>query len=220
MRLLVSWTTLNKSHIIRVCGLKQILIGLEFGFRGFDWGLWLICERLTKFSNIQIDHGGIIMSNRANSLAKRIEAGAEALASFVENLSDSEWETVVPNDKRTVGILVHHVASVYPIEIELAQALASGKPIAGVTWDAINQMNAQHAQEHSSVNRSETVKMLRKNSKIAADAVRKFSDNELDSAASISLNSDAPLTAQFFIEDHALSHSFHHLANIRAALGQ
>ena len=31
---------------------------------------------------------------------------------------------------------------------------------------------------------------------------------------------NAPLTTQFFIEDHALRHRFHHLANIEAALGR
>jgi hypothetical protein len=170
------------------------------------------------FVDGQIDHGGVILSNRADALAARIEEGARALASFTEGLSDSDWNRVVPNDQRTVGTLVHHVASVYPIEIELAQALASGKPIAGVTWDAINQMNAQHAQEHDSVDRRETIALLRQNSKVAADAVRAFTDAELDTAASVSLNGDAPLTAQYFIEDHAMRHSFHHLANIRAAL--
>jgi hypothetical protein len=34
----------------------------------------------------------------------------------------------------------------------------------------------------------------------------------------VSLNADAPLTCQFFIEDHALRHSYHHLARIRATL--
>ncbi|NNK73138.1 MAG: hypothetical protein HKO94_08090 [Flavobacteriaceae bacterium] len=42
-----------------------------------------------------------------------------------------------------------------------------------------------------------------------------FTDAELDSSERISLNADAPLTAQFFIEDHALRHSFHHLAKIK-----
>ena len=34
----------------------------------------------------------------------------------------------MPQDGRTVGVIVHHVASVYPIEIQLAQTLAQGKP--------------------------------------------------------------------------------------------
>jgi hypothetical protein len=41
-----------------------------------------------------------------------------------------------------------------------------------------------------------------------------------DRAATVSLNADATLTAQFFIEDHALRHSFHHLASIQAALNE
>jgi hypothetical protein len=54
----------------------------------------------------------------------------------------------------------------------------------------------------------------------AAAAVRAIPDEALDKAAPVSLNADAPLTCQFFIEDHALRHSFHHLAKIRAAVGR
>ena len=38
-------------------------------------------------------------------------------------------------------------------------------------------------------------------------------------AAPISLYGNAPLTCQFVLEDHAVRHSYHHLARIRAALG-
>jgi hypothetical protein len=42
----------------------------------------------------------------------------------------------------------------------------------------------------------------------------------LDLAAPFSLSYGAPVTAQFVIEDHALRHSWHHLAHIRKALGR
>jgi hypothetical protein len=42
----------------------------------------------------------------------------------------------------------------------------------------------------------------------------------LDRAAHFSLSFGAPVTAQFVIEDHALQHSWHHLARIRTALGR
>jgi hypothetical protein len=160
------------------------------------------------------------MSRRADALANRIEQGAQALAAFAESLSDTEWVTRVPKDGRAVGVIVHHVADVYPLEIDLARKLASGTPIVGVTWDAVARMNAEHAERHGATGKSEALDLLRRNSKVAADAVRRFSDEELDQAAPVSLNGDAPLTAQFFIEDHALRHSFHHLARIRAAVGR
>jgi hypothetical protein len=42
----------------------------------------------------------------------------------------------------------------------------------------------------------------------------------LDQAAPFSLSFGAPVTAQFVIEDHALRHSWHHLARIREVLGR
>ena len=160
------------------------------------------------------------MSQRANALADRIEQGAQALAAFAETLSDAEWQAVVPKDGRTVGVTVHHVASVYPLEVDLARELAAGNPISGATWEGIAEMNANHAKENAGVSKQEALELFRQNSKAAADRVREFTDKELDNAAVVSLNADAPLTAQFFIEDHALRHSFHHLAKIRAALSR
>jgi hypothetical protein len=158
------------------------------------------------------------MSTRAALLAQRIEQGADALAAFAQGLSDAQWRTAVPPDGREVGAIVHHVASVYPIEIHLATELASGNPITGVTWGVVAEMNAKHAQEHAAVGKQDTLELLHRNSRSAAEAVRAFTDEQLDRAAPVSLNAEAPLTAQFLIEDHALRHSWHHLAKIKAVL--
>ncbi|MFQ6610401.1 MAG: DinB family protein [Fidelibacterota bacterium] len=158
------------------------------------------------------------ISKKANALAERIKEGANALSVYAEGLSEADWQTPVVGDGRTVGVVIHHVASSYPVEVELAQVLASGKPISGVTMMVVDKMNAEHAQKNAKVGKQETLELLKNNSSSAADAVRNFIDEELDNSATVSLNADAPLTAQFFIEDHALRHSFHHLAKIRATL--
>jgi len=124
----------------------------------------------------------------------------------------------IPKDGRTVGVVVHHVATMYPLEIQLAQTLAGGKPVVGVTWDAVHEMNAGHAREHDAVTKDATLDLLQSNSTAAAAAIRVLSDEQLDQSAPVSLNSDAPLTCQFMLEDHAVRHSYHHLARIRAAL--
>ena len=64
---------------------------------------------------------------RANALADRLEQGARALMTFASGLTDAEWQTRIPKDGRTIGVIVHHVASVYPLEIQLAQTLAAGQ---------------------------------------------------------------------------------------------
>lgn len=159
------------------------------------------------------------MSSRSEALASRIEKGAAELASFAEGLSDEEWGTRV-RDGRTVGVCVHHVADVYPIEIQLAQGIGSGKALTDVTWPVVVDMNAKHAADHANVSKAEAVEALRRNSKEAAKAVRAFTDEQLDTAAPFGLSFNAPVTAQFVIEDHAVRHSWHHLARIREALGK
>jgi len=161
------------------------------------------------------------VGRRAELLADRIEEGAAGLAAFAEGLSDQEWRaTASATDGRSVGIIVHHVASMYPIEIDVARAIASGKAVTDVTWDAVAKLNAKHAREHAEVTKTAALELLRRNSHEAANAVRAFTDEELDRAAPFSLSFGAPVTAQFVIEDHALRHSWHHLARIRAALGR
>jgi hypothetical protein len=106
----------------------------------------------------------------------------------------------------------------YPIEIDLARAVASDKSVSDVTWEAVAQLNAKHAQENAQVSKSVTLELLRQNSREAAAVVRGFTDEELDNAVSFSLSFGAPMTTQFVIEDHAMRHSWHHLAKIRKAL--
>jgi len=158
---------------------------------------------------------------RAELLADRIEEGAAGLAAFVEGLSEAEWRVPVSvSDRRPVGVIVHHVASMYPIEIEVARTIASGGAITDVTWEVVAQLNSKHAQDQAEVTKSAALELLRRNSQEAAAAVRAFTDDELDQAAPFSLSFGAPVTAQFVIEDHALRHSWHHLARIRTALGR
>ena len=158
------------------------------------------------------------MAERAHALAQRLEEGATRLATFAESLSDREWQMSIPKDGRTVAAIVHHVASNYPVEVALAQQLGEGKAIEGITWDMIHQMNAKHGHEHASVSRAEAVALLRKNSAEAAAKVREMTDEQLDTAAPVSLSYGAPLTAQYLIENHALRHSYHHLGILRAHL--
>jgi len=119
-----------------------------------------------------------------------------------------------------VGQIVNHVALVYPIEVDLARAIAGGKEVTDVTWQVVAELNAGHARDYAKVVKPEALDLLRTNSAQAAEAVRTFSDEELDRAAPFSLSFGAPVTAQFVVEDHAVRHSWHHLARIRTALGR
>jgi hypothetical protein len=82
----------------------------------------------------------------------------------------------------------------------------------------VHKINAEHARENDGVTREEALALLQRNSAAAAAAIRALDDAALDRAAPVSLNADAPLTCQFVLEDHAVRHSFHHLAKIKSAV--
>ena len=157
------------------------------------------------------------MSQRTNALAYSLEEGARALARFAGTLTEEQWQARLRKDGRKFGVIVHHVATVYPLEIQFAQSVANGKP-AGITGADVNEMNAGHAREYNEVTKEETLKLLVDNSTAAAAAIRSLTDEELDRVAPVPLYGNAPLTCQFILEDHAVRHSYHHLALIRAAL--
>ena len=158
------------------------------------------------------------MSKRSEALANRLEQGAAALANFAAGLTEQEWEIRTPKDGRKIGVIVNHVASVYPVEIELAQTVAKGEVVTGVTAEVINKMNAEHASANDRITKEQRLELLRQNSAAAAAAIRALSDEELDQAVSVSLYGGATLTCQFVLEDHAVRHSYHHLARLQSAL--
>ena len=179
----------------------------------------IVKETETNKELEQVGRGGRV--SRAESLAARIEEGAAGLLAFAEGLSDVDWRTPISDtDRRSVGVIVHHVASMYPVETDLARAVAAGKAVSDVTWELVAQINAKHAQENAEVSKVRALNLLRQNSRDAAAVVRTFTDQELDNATPLGLSFGAPVTAQFVIEDHALRHSWHHLAKIRKALGR
>lgn len=158
------------------------------------------------------------MKQRSLDLASRLEAGAAALVQYAASLTDAEWRLAIPHDGRTVGVVVHHVANMYPLEIQLAQAVAAGKAVEGVSWDDVANVNAAHAKENAAVDKATAIAAVKASSTAAATAIRAFSNEQLDLAAPVSLNANAPLTCQFVLEDHAVRHSYHHLAKIRATV--
>jgi len=158
------------------------------------------------------------MTQRSNALAERLEQGVRALITLASTLTEEEWSTPIYHDWRTVGIVVHHVASIMPLEIELAMTVANGKAVVGLTWDTVHQINAEHARANRDAGKDQALDLLRKNAAAAAATIRGLTDEQLDRGLPVSMYSDAPLTTQFLLEDHAVRHAYHHLAKIRAAL--
>jgi hypothetical protein len=158
------------------------------------------------------------MPTRGEQLATRIEDGAAALAAFAEGLTDLQWRTVVPRDGRTMGVLVHHVASMYPIEMDVIYLALKGEPIMDVTWEKVAAINAAHARANPVPDRAVALALLQRNAREAAQGVRILTGEELSRAVPCALAYGATVSIQFIIEDHPLRHPWHHMARMRSVI--
>jgi hypothetical protein len=155
------------------------------------------------------------MSKRAEELANRLEQGIAQLSNYVESLDPQQWAAPLAQDGRSIGVVVHHVAWIFQIEMQIAEGILSGQPVEGLTWGVVAGVNANHAAEFAQPDRMATLALLRHNSAAAAAAIRVMTDAQLDLAVPNSLYGGAPLTLQFWLEDHPVSHSYKHLAEIK-----
>ena len=53
------------------------------------------------------------MNQRTETLATRLDQGAAQLAAYAASLTPQQWATSVAQEERSVGVLVHHVATMY-----------------------------------------------------------------------------------------------------------
>ena len=125
----------------------------------------------------------------------------------------------VPKDGRKIGVVVHHVATHVPAGDPAGadacrRQAGGGRDLGRRPRDecrARQGVRRRHAERRRSICFGATARQPRPRSGLSAT-------RSSIAPPPVSLNADAPLTCQFMLEDHAVRHSYHHLARIRAAL--
>ena len=156
------------------------------------------------------------MGERAQTLASRFEEANREIVSTLEKCSDGEWRTKCAGETWSVGVVAHHVAESHAGIARIIQAIAAGQPLPTVTTEMIDQRNAQHAQEHASCMKQETLDLMRKNGASAATTVRGLSDEQLQRTGTLRAG---PMSAEQVIEGILIGHVKGHTASIRSAIG-
>ena len=77
---------------------------------------------LKDFTSASYLSGAQVTLNVSGRSGQRLGRGR--IGGFAATLSATEWATRLPGDGRKIGVVVHHVASVYPLEIQLALKVA------------------------------------------------------------------------------------------------
>src|SRR5438309_209105 len=106
-----------------------------------------------QITETHVPAGIALPSQTSEALAIRLESGTTNVAALASRLSDAVWQTRLSRDCRKIGVLLHDVASMYPLEIQLAGLLAAVRPVARATWGAVETINRDHAKQNDNVTR-------------------------------------------------------------------
>lgn len=158
------------------------------------------------------------MSERAEALASRFEAANNEFIATIEGCTDAQWHMKCPDEDRPVGVVAHHVAGAQRAAAGWMRVVAEGQPLPPLTMELIDQLNARHAERHSTIGKDETVALLRQNGQETAALIRALSDVELDRTSSAPLFGPNPVSAEQIITHVLIAHIKGHLRSIRQAL--
>lgn len=124
---------------------------------------------------------------RSAEFADRFEAAQDEFIRLIESLGGEQCQPVGKNypqrvndedERRTVGVIAHHVATSGPFILERIQLMAAGKSLPPV--GDFRELNARHAAENAGVTRDEVLSVLRETKGQIAAAVRAIPDDQLD----------------------------------------
>ena len=158
------------------------------------------------------------MSQRTKELVARFTGFNNEFIAFVDNCSDEDWRKVCSGEGWTVGVVAHHVAAGHFGAIDFVRMIVAGEAIPEITMEAIDQMNAEHAKEHTNCTREEVLALLRKNGSAFAGYLEGLSEADLARTSYLVLIG-GDVSAQQFIEMVILQSGGEHFDSIKAATG-
>ena len=158
------------------------------------------------------------MSNRAEELAKRFEQTNDEVIAAVQGCSDEQWRKTCSGEQWSVGVTAHHIGTSQVPIAGLVRAVATGQPVPSLTQEMLGAGNAEHARQFAGCTKEETVELLRRGGREAADILRGLSDEQLDNGAELPLLGGRRTSAAEIAEMALIGHPTSHLESIRAAL--
>lgn len=158
------------------------------------------------------------MGAKAEALAKQFESKVHEATAVLEKLSDADWKKHTGDEKWTVGVVAHHVATGHEGISGIIKAVSAGQSMPSFTMEMLHDMNAKHAQEHAHASKADTVALHKKNAAAAATLVRGLSDDQLGRSATV-LTGMPAMSVEQIVNGILINHVHEHLGSIQKTLG-
>lgn len=159
------------------------------------------------------------MSQRAKNISKRIKAFRDDVVSFVEKLSDEEWNKECDAENWSVGVTARHLGAGHLALSGLIGKIARGEELPQLSMEQINAMSEKDARAHADATKAEALAQLRKNGDDLADFVAGLSDDELDRKTGMPAFGGA-VSAELFIDYVVFQSAAQHFESMKKAVAE
>ncbi len=156
--------------------------------------------------------------DEVKALVEKLETAVDTVITAAEQFTDEQWQTDIPDEGGSVGMVTHHIASGIAPIMDWAMKVAQGEELPPFTREALHQYNANHAQKHANPNQAETIVLLRENKAAAAQRLNSLNDAHLSQALPFALADGQEISTQQMVEWFIINHCHNHLKNIKEAL--
>ena len=155
--------------------------------------------------------------SQADDFAQKLEAVNDALVAAVESCDDAAWQATSADEGWSAAALAHHIAEDHVLISGVVTGIGAGGFEMPLTPDALDAMNATHAQEFAAVGKSEVIDLAKANCAIAVSALRAMNDDQFAQTAEFF---GETMTAAEVTEAILIGHPQGHLESFKAATGQ
>lgn len=152
-------------------------------------------------------------------LLSQIDGATAATAELIKACTTEQWQMIVNDEERSVGVVCHHIGYAYPFVVDWALKLARGEGVPAVTYDDVHALNHQHAEGQAGVDPAAALALLEKNAAAAKEELGRLSDADLQTAAPFPLIGGKPITAQQMVQWFLINHAHNHLEAIHNSIG-
>jgi hypothetical protein len=158
------------------------------------------------------------MAERVQTLIQSFDALISGFSVYVEGLTDAQWNTLVPKEGRTVGVVAHHLAEATVPIAQLCAALANRQDFT-LTKETIDGFNAHHAAEYAGATKAETLALLKSNALASSGVIGSLADSQLDNTGAVAILGGQQVPAHTMAQEAWLGHISDHWDSIKATLG-
>jgi uncharacterized damage-inducible protein DinB len=161
----------------------------------------------------------VVASRRAEALASAFRAENEALLALVTAMDENDWTADCPQEGRSVGVVVGHIAEGHLIIGQIVRAIAAGRPLPVQAYRTVEQgtaVNTCQARRLATRTRDDTLRTLRANAERMARFLERLSDEDLRRE----IGGFPSLTLADEIERGLIGHLQVHAGAVRLALAE